>query len=282
VVATVYVSEKNADRCLSILTKEKVKLLSHFVDAAYKRCSYCVGGPGTSEAIIALAMDALERIDLRMHIGSHPRLGVVDHVSCHPLGSATMEDAVHTAHTIANALSTKIPVLLYGGAHEHGRTLAETRRLTSYFQDLTNVRLEIKPDLGPHIINPSLGLLCCGAVPHVLNYNIQLSSDCPIATAKKIASAIRTRQSEHDDPFLKGNRRLLGVEALALHHDNQIEIACNLLDADTTPPSAVLDRVTRAALHYGTEVTNHYVIGRTKAELFNDLNRAFPSSTTVP
>lgn len=46
------------------------------------------------------------------------RLGVVDHVSCHPLGSATpMEEAVRVARGVGDAVAALgVPVYYYGHA----------------------------------------------------------------------------------------------------------------------------------------------------------------------
>jgi glutamate formiminotransferase len=38
-----------------------------------------------ADSILRLSEAALRTIDFRRHEASHPRLGTVDHVSCHPL-----------------------------------------------------------------------------------------------------------------------------------------------------------------------------------------------------
>lgn len=50
---------------------------------------------------VQLARAALAAIDLRLHSASHPRLGVVDHISCHPLGTgAALSTAAEAARLI--------------------------------------------------------------------------------------------------------------------------------------------------------------------------------------
>ncbi len=57
-----------------------------------------------------LARAALETIDLRSHAASHPRLGVVDHISCHPLGrDAALTAAAETARSIG-LLAAHVPL----------------------------------------------------------------------------------------------------------------------------------------------------------------------------
>ena len=41
--------------------------------------------PQLAAAVVALTQEALQLLDLRQHTATHPRLGTVDHISCHPL-----------------------------------------------------------------------------------------------------------------------------------------------------------------------------------------------------
>lgn len=57
---------------------------------------------------VQLARAALAAIDLRLHSASHPRLGVVDHISCHPLATdAALSSATEVARLIGT--TTAIP-----------------------------------------------------------------------------------------------------------------------------------------------------------------------------
>jgi hypothetical protein len=84
------------------------------------------------EAAVHLASKALECLDLRRHAATHPRLGVADHISCHPLGgAASLQDAAALATSIAQQLSSgphQLPIYLYGSASQQGRRLADIRR----------------------------------------------------------------------------------------------------------------------------------------------------------
>lgn len=61
-----------------------------------------------------------------MHEASHPRIGVVDHVSVHPLGKGGQQLAHEAGVAIGKALSEEegLPVLLYGDLND-GKGLAE-------------------------------------------------------------------------------------------------------------------------------------------------------------
>lgn len=85
-----------------------------------------------SAAVLSVAAAALSAIDLRSHAADHPRLGVLDHVSLHPLGAeATLQHAAQAAASLGQQLAAPpfgLPVYFYGAAHPAGRKLAEIRR----------------------------------------------------------------------------------------------------------------------------------------------------------
>jgi glutamate formiminotransferase len=85
-----------------------------------------------ADAAVRIAVEALEGLDLRSHTATHPRMGVADHISCHPLNdAAALEDAAALAKTIAEKLATgphELPVYLYGSASDSNKSLADIRR----------------------------------------------------------------------------------------------------------------------------------------------------------
>ncbi|GBF99817.1 hypothetical protein Rsub_12570 [Raphidocelis subcapitata] len=89
----VYTSEGRDARVIASLrdacaAQRGVVLASSFVDAPYHRSSYTLVS-GSAEALAAAVVNvsraALAAIDLSAHDASHPRLGAVDHISCHPV-----------------------------------------------------------------------------------------------------------------------------------------------------------------------------------------------------
>ncbi|KAL4443039.1 hypothetical protein ABPG77_008530 [Micractinium sp. CCAP 211/92] len=89
----VYVSEAHNAALLSKLEAAATNtpgtaLANLFADAPYNRTAFTLVGaevPALASAAVGLARAALETVDMRSHAASHPRLGVVDHISCHPL-----------------------------------------------------------------------------------------------------------------------------------------------------------------------------------------------------
>lgn len=152
-------------------------LLHVFSDPHYNRSSFVLAG-ASPQAVAATALEltsaALAALpDLREHDATHPRIGIVDHISFAPLcpppeaeaseGSwaasaasaetqapgdeqphyanvgVNMDDAADAALSLSNSLAEKLdlPVMLYGAARRaplEPRTLAETRRQTPYFR----------------------------------------------------------------------------------------------------------------------------------------------------
>lgn len=94
-----------------------------------------------------------------------------------------------------------------------------------------------------------------GAVPWVVNYNVLLDTR-DLKAASHIAKAVSARGGG-----------LAAVEAMALSHAEGTEVACNLLDADTTAPAAVLQRVEALAAAAGLRVARAYAINPAPAEL---------------
>ena len=131
----VYISEGRNSPLLDSLaaaasaTLANVGLIRQFRDPTYHRTGFTIGGNcphSVAKASVEISRRALLAIDLRMHEASHPRIGVVDHVSVHPLGKGGQQIAHEAGMAIGKALSEEegLPVLLYGDLN-NGRGLAE-------------------------------------------------------------------------------------------------------------------------------------------------------------
>lgn len=274
----VYVSEGRNHALLqdlwSTVTAVPNSLLANvFVDTPYHRSNFTLLSQtptGLASAAVTLAHAALQAVDLRTHEASHPRLGAVDHISCHPLvpGPAGMALAVQAARSIAQQLGTgaaAVPVFLYGEAHPQHAALADVRRALGYFADAKTGQwagaleapgtLPIAPSFGPAVPADASGVCCVGAVPWVLNYNILLDTH-DMAAAKQAARAVSQRAGG-----------LPSVQAMALQHAEGVEVACNLLDVERVPPEAVEAAVGEAAAAVGVGVVRSYRIGKSPQQL---------------
>ena len=75
------------------------------------------------ESLLAGIAAAVERIDLREHVGVHPRVGAVDVVPVVPLAPESMERAKSAARLVAARVGEelRLPVFLYGEVGEERR-----------------------------------------------------------------------------------------------------------------------------------------------------------------
>ena len=174
------------------------------------------------DSVLSRVALAVERIDLRMHKGLHPRVGVADVVPLVPLGSATMDEAMAAARQLADRIWCElcVPVCFYG-AMANSRRLAEIRRGG------------IAPDVGdrPH---PSAGVCCVGSRPPLVAYNLVF--ELPRQRVVEVAAAMRL---------------LPGVQALTLPlPDGRSQLSLNLTRLEETDVSRSFSEATRLA---GTE-----------------------------
>jgi len=69
-------------------------LLDVHSDPHHNRSVLTLAGGGVEVAARAVATEAVRSIDLRLHVGVHPRLGAVDVVPFVPLAGSSMDDAL--------------------------------------------------------------------------------------------------------------------------------------------------------------------------------------------
>jgi glutamate formiminotransferase len=83
--------------------------------------------------VVRLATVAASLVNLQRQSAFHPRLGAIDHISCHALVPSTRSKTCATslARAIAAGLSKalpSLPVLMYGDASADGVKLQQVRR----------------------------------------------------------------------------------------------------------------------------------------------------------
>lgn len=263
----VYISESRNKAALGSIEQaakvfSEARIINRFDDDTYNRVGYtlvCKVAPNSSsgscsllEAVFAMVNSAYEVVDLNMHRGSHPRLGVVDHICFHPLANSSLEQTASFARSLASEIGTvlKVPTFLYGAAHENGRTLASIRRELGYFKANTggniwaggadSQNLPVEPDEGPNQVDKSKGVVVIGATQWVDNYNVPIFST-DISAVQRIARRISERGGG-----------LLSVQAMGLAHGKGLtEVACNLLEPSLVGGDKVQLEVERLAQEEG-------------------------------
>lgn len=167
----------------------------------------------------AIARATVAHLDLREHVGAHPRLGALDVVPFVALDGSTPDDARRARDSFASWIADElgVPAFLYGPE----RTLPELRR---------GAWVEFGPDTGPSAPHPTAGAVAVGMRPVLVAWNLWLA-DADLDTARRIASAIRGP----------------GVRALGLQVGDHVQVSMNLIDPLTVGPATVYDRVASMA-----------------------------------
>lgn len=118
-----YISESRSKQALEAIERAarlypEAAIVNKFEDEAYNRVGYTLVArlplttladigplPG---AVFAMVSSALETIDLGEHQGTHPRLGVVDHICFHPLADASLGQVARLAKAVAAEIGIKL------------------------------------------------------------------------------------------------------------------------------------------------------------------------------
>ena len=191
--------------------------------------------------VLAGAELAIESIDLSMHRGQHPRVGVLDVA---PL-VYTEEVERATARTAALELAERLgselelPVYLYGElassperverAYYRKRVGGEVTRVEA---GLLGQDQKMMPDYGPQRYDPGSGVTLVTARPPLVAFNINLVSD-DLGEAKVLAATLR----EADE--------LPGLKTMALHIEQSsgVQISINVERPAQTPLRMIVERV---------------------------------------
>lgn len=271
-----YISESRNARAIEAIEQAarlhpETVVINRFRDELYNRVGYTLVAESNPSAnassdacslrktVFRMVKAALETIDLELHSGTHPRVGVVDHICFHPLAEASLDQAAGMARSVAADIGhkLKVPIFLYGAAHPADRTLDEVRRKLGYFKpnSLDNQWvggprsefLQLMPDEGPHQPVRSKGTVLVGATGWVVNYNVPLHS-ADIETVKRIARRVSGRGGG-----------LSSVQAMGLAHGEETtEVACNLLDPNRVGADQVQSEVERLARDEGLTAGKGY------------------------
>ncbi|XP_057487300.1 uncharacterized protein LOC130789622 isoform X2 [Actinidia eriantha] len=241
-------------------------IVNKFEDRAYNRVRYTLvsyvahdstGCPIYSplhQTVLAMVEAAYAAIDLELHCGTHPRLGVVDDVMFHPLARASLDEAAWLAKAVAADI---VPVYLYAAAHPTGKAVDTIRRELGYYRPnfmgnqwagwAQPEALPEKPDEGPTMVTRSKGIVMIGARPWVVTYNVPiLSTD--VTVTRRIAQMVSARGGG-----------LPTVQSLGLvHGEDSTEIACMLLEPNQIGADRVQNRVEMLAAQEGLDVEKGY------------------------
>jgi glutamate formiminotransferase / 5-formyltetrahydrofolate cyclo-ligase len=188
--------------------------------------SMAAGGASLVEAVMAAVGAAVEHIDIRTHVGVHPRMGAADVVPIVPLGQATLEAGRELAKEIGERIWSElgVPVFFYG----EGKSLADIRNGRAL------------PDLGGPALHPTAGAVTVGARLTLVAFNVELPG-MDASDARALARSLREARA--------GMR---GVQALVFElPGGRVQLSMNLFRIEETPPSAVVAELRRRGVRVG-------------------------------
>ena len=249
-------------------------LLDCASDSTHHRTVLTITGNelGIRNAILAVATNAVQNIDLRQHDGIHPRIGAIDVVPLVPLVGASLDQCIGLSHSIGKLLAEtlEIPVFLYESSSRfpHRHRLEQIRK--GGFEQLTTKLSDPdwRPDYGPQKPHPSAGACVIGARKPLIAFNVNLKSH-NLKMAQNIARHIRS--SNGGIPFVKA----LGLLVSTNKHDG-VQISINLTDYQQTPLADVLTAVFEESEKHNVEISETELIGLIPADAIIGTARNIP------
>lgn len=229
------------------------RVLDLHVDRDHHRCVYTlVGEPQPLEdALAEAARVAVERIDLTVQRGVHPRVGAMDVVPIVALEPERREDARDTALRVAERIAgLGVPVFLYADSGE-GRRPHDVRAGGPAGLQARMDRGELVPDRGPERLHPTAGAAIVGARPVLAAFNVNLRTG-DVEVARELARRVRARGGG-----------LLGVRALGLDLPEQgiVQVSMNIEDPARTPLYRVVEFLRTEAQTFGVELDRSELVG---------------------
>ena len=243
-----------------------VTLIDYSSDASHNRSVFTfLGDPDqVMEAAFRFAQHAVEKIDLRVHEGEHPRMGAVDVIPFVPIRDMDMQECVERSKVLGERIAAELdlPVFLYeeSASAPHRKNLAAIRK--GQFEGMAEKVLEDQwhPDFGGNRIHPSAGVVAVGARQPLIAFNINLDTS-DVSIAKKIAKIIREKD---------GGFRAVKALGVMLEERNIAQVSINMCDYKQTPLYRVLEFVRFEAARYGVHVVGTEIIGLAPMMAFVD------------
>jgi glutamate formiminotransferase len=204
------------------------------------------------ESLLAGIAAAVERIDLREHVGVHPRVGAVDVVPIVPFVPESMERAKSAARLVAARVGEelRLPVFLYGDIGEERRPAYFRRGGLDELRRRVDAG-ELVPDEGPREIDPQSGAVLVGARHALVAYNLDLATD-DVRIAQAVAASVR-----------ESSGGMRGVQAIGLRlpGSGRTQVSMNVIDVDAAPLHEVVARVRLEAGAHGVSVSGGELVG---------------------
>ena len=231
------------------------RLLDVHSDVDHNRSVFTIVGEEQElvEALVAGIACARDRIDLRQHVGAHPRIGAADVVPVVPVRPEDMGRARETALEVARQIGGELglPAFLYGElAPERGPAFYR-RGGPGELQRRIDAG-ELAPDFGPAQLHPSAGGVIVGARRPLIAFNVNLGGGASVEVAREIARVVRER-----DGGFPGVRAL----GLDLREAGHAQVSMNVEDWEAAALHEIVATIEREAAARGVEVAGAELVG---------------------
>ena len=271
-------------------------------EAANRTVITFVGPAGAVvEAAFRMVKRASELIDMRTHLGEHPRIGATDVLPLIPLKNITLEECAELARALAERIYKEldIPTYCYEAAAylpEHAN-LADCRR--GEYEGLRDKMLDpvMRPDFGggEYTLQAARsGATVVGARNFLIAVNFNLTT-----ASREVASAIaaRVRASGEVCRDEEGNivrdeegravRRpglLRGCKAIGWYIEEFgcAQVSMNINNVALCPIHVAYEMVCRVARELGAEVTGTELIGLIPEDCMVEAGRHFATMLGMP
>lgn len=238
------------------------------------------------EAAFRMFKTVVELVDMRYQKGEHPRMGAVDVCPLVPLKNITVEETLVYADMLAKRVGEElgVSIFLYAASanDQHKINLAHIRK-GEYEGMVDKLRLEKwKPDYGPVVMNPRVGVTAIGARDFLIAFNVNLNTD-DVAIATEIARDVRESGRIVTDANgvrkrLPGMRKGLKAIGWLIEEFQCAQVSMNITELQHTGIYEAYEACRQIAEKYGVEVTGAELVGlvpknemvRTGREFLND------------
>ena len=223
---------------------------------------------GIEQAVINLYEVCLLRIDLRKHVGAHPRLGAVDVCPIVPindpdLAKTDFANAIALSKRIASVVANrfKIPIYLYEKSQDRSyrKNLSAIRR--GQFEGLPDKikHKEWYPDFGPDMPHESFGASVIGARDFLIAFNVSLASK-DVYLAKSIAKLLRDYRADLDKSVANKWKGMRAIGWQMPRYDC-VQVSTNLIDMSLISLADLFLEIQKLALEKGVTVLGSELIG---------------------
>jgi glutamate formiminotransferase / formiminotetrahydrofolate cyclodeaminase len=256
-----------------------VKLLHIDSGKAANRTVFTFAGEAhiIAEAAFAFIQKATELIDMRFHVGEHPRIGAVDVFPMIPISGISLEETAQYARRLAKRVGEELQYPVY--CYEAAAAKPERQKLeyirSGEYEGLSEKikRPDFQPDFGPTKWIAKHGASVIGARKFLIAYNVNLRTKS-VAIAKQIAAQVRESGSLQliNGQEIRIPGRCKSVKAIGWYIEEYgcAQVSLNITDLDICPVHVAFEEVCKAAEKYGTVVTGSELIGLAPLRVFEE------------